>query len=107
MALTALLLKPWCNLMRHLHLIPRVLADDVMVLARGADHVRRFQIGFTQTHGYVQDIGGRIAPSKSYTFSTHPTARQWLRDHIWQRLDAIIQVVLHARDLGAHLNLSQ
>ena len=73
----------------------------------GPDHARRFQRGFSQTHCYIHDMGGRIAPSKSYVFSTHKPTIQWLTQHLWPTVAANIATVLHARDLGAHLSVGR
>ena len=56
---------------------------------------------------YVMDIGGRIAPSKSFTTSSFEEGRRWLRSHVWPVVHALIPVRLHFRDLGAHFTTSK
>ena len=106
MMIIAIMMLAWVNLMRAKGLHPRVLADDIMLLAFGEDHLRRFQSGFNATLGYIADMGGKVAASKSYVFSTHTTARAFLKQHNWPIINAAVKVVSHIRDLGAHLNLS-
>jgi hypothetical protein len=60
----------------------------------------------SNTHGYLMDLGARIAADKSYTFSTHDAFRDYLRHRLWTLLNNKIPNILHCRDLGAHLNVS-
>ena len=58
--------------------IPRILADDIMLLTTGPDHLELFTDTFTATHKYLQDLGSQIAPTKSLTFSTLASTRKQL-----------------------------
>ena len=102
MMMLALLMVPWSKLMRNMQLQPRLLADDVLLMAAGPGAWERFQQGFNATHVYIMDLGGKIAAAKSYLFSTDRAWRNRLRAHHWEHLDCLIRVVLHVRDLGAH-----
>ena len=51
-------------------------------------------------------MNAKLAPAKSVTFTSEAADRKWLRTHKWRRLGKTIPVILHARDLGAHLNTS-
>ena len=57
----------------------RVLADDIMLIARGTDHARKFERALNLTHDYIRDMGGKIAPAKSTTFSSCDKVMQWLK----------------------------
>ena len=85
--------------------MPRILADDIMVLAIGEGHEGIFKLNFDLTHQYLSDVGARIAPSRSYVFSTNRVTRQRLRDHLWEVLGTKVPVVTHMRDLGSHLSV--
>ena len=106
MAIVAYIMRPWVLMMREMGVVPRVLADDILVTALGEQPTLIFINAFDSTHQYLDDIGAKLAADKSLTFSTNKHARVGLRKHVWQKVQAKIKVVLHARDLGAHLNLS-
>ena len=90
--------------MRRLRAKPRILADDILVFAQGAHHESTFKQAFDATHSFIEDLGAQLAPSKSSTFSTCKRTRARLKAHAWPQIHSCIQVVLHARDLGSHLN---
>ena len=107
MMFIALLMLPWVVMCNSMGLQPRVLADDIMLSTVGSDssHFATWVEGFDKTHEYVEDLGARLAPSKSFTCSTDKNFRTWLREHTWDKIGAQINVKNHFRDLGAHLNL--
>ncbi len=104
MMFIAFMLRPWIMQTRRLGAVPRVLADDILVFAQGDQHEKVFQQAFDNTHAYIAKIGGLLAPAKSTAFSTMRVTRQKLRNHIWKEVGQTIRVVLHGRDLGAHLS---
>ena len=81
MMTTSLLLRAWVIQMRRCAVIPRVLADDLQLLCTGENHLKIFEYGFTQTHKHIHDLGAKLAPKKSTTFSSDEASRQWLRNH--------------------------
>ena len=107
MMFIALLMLPWVVMCNSMGLQPRVLADDIMLSTVGRDgaHFAKWAEGFDKTHEYVEDLGSKLAPSKSFTCSTDKYFRVWLRDHVWVKVGDKIDVKNHFRDLGAHLNL--
>ena len=104
MMVTALQMRPWIMQMKSMAVKPRILADDLQIFATGPRHLEWFTHAFDKTHLHLQDMGARIAPQKSLTFSSNNTARQWLRNHKWRILQDVVPVVNTCRDLGAHLN---
>ena len=104
MMVIAFLMRPWLLIMQATTLKPRVLADDVFLFATGEWHVEHFTQGYTATLQYIEDIGGRTAPEKSYIVSTSEAARTWFKGFIWPVVKQKVAVVLHIRDLGAHLH---
>ena len=56
--------------MNELGAKPRVLADDIMVSIAGVGSFDRFVPMFNATLQYCNGIGARVAPDKSFTFST-------------------------------------
>ena len=81
MMVTALQMRPWIMQMKSMAVKPRILADDLQIFATGPRHLEWFTHAFDKTHLHLQDMGARIAPQKSLTFSSNNTARQWLRKH--------------------------
>ena len=59
---------------------------------------------FTLTMEHLQDLGGRVPPSKSKIFDNISDHRQWLAAYLWPTLNETIAVVNHMRDLGASLS---
>ena len=77
MMVLTLLLRPWLIDMKQRELHPRTLADDVLLLANSQAHApphlhhsTRFIEGFQQTLIFFADLGARISPHKSLTFSS-------------------------------------
>lgn len=60
--------------------VPKVLADDVLIVVTGRHMLRVFANTLNATHSYLQDLGARIAPTKSYNFASCTTAKKWLED---------------------------
>ena len=83
---------------------PRILADDLQILTTGPRHLENLTYAFDLTHKHMEDMGARIAPTKSVTFASNSTSRKWLREHRWRRLGKKIPLQTDMRDLGAHLN---
>ena len=81
MMIVALLLRGWILEMREMGLLPRVLADDLQIVATGEDHLAACEKGFDATHKHFEEMGARLAPNKSIVFSTDGGARNWLKQH--------------------------
>ena len=104
MLMVAFMFKPWVNMIVSVRVVPRVLADDILVAAHGTFHAQAFDTGFRTTLQYVHDIGAAIAPDKSYLISTNRVTRKSLRLIQWPQLGGeTIPVRLHVRDLGTHI----
>ena len=104
MVFVALLLRPWQLQMISMGAIPRTLADDLLLMAKGSRALHLFSRAFDATMVHLQDLGGRIAPSKSKIFATISDHRQWLAAYLWPAIHETISVVHHMRDLGASLS---
>ena len=63
-------MRPWVMLMKSMEAHPRVLADDIMVSISGADSFERFKPVFDATIKHCIDLRARVAPDKSFTFSS-------------------------------------
>ena len=107
MMATSLLLRAWVVQMKLYAVKPRILADDLQLLCTGDNHLENFEYGFTKTHKHIEDLGARLAPNKSMTFSSNEVSRRWLREHKWRRVGTMIAVITDGRDLGAHLNAAE
>ena len=59
------------------------------------------------THEYLNDMGAKVAPSKSYNFASDSKAAKWLQATTWDHIEAKIDVVTDFRYLGAHLTTRQ
>ena len=67
MVMVALIMRPWVILMRRIPGIAcYILADDVLVWAEGELRVGRLAEALNTTHEYLEDMGAKVVPSKSY-----------------------------------------
>ena len=94
MVMVALIMWPWIFMMRAIPGVDcYILADDVLVLAEGVAMVGRFAEALNTTHEYLNDMGARVAPTKSYNFASSKKAAEWLRKTTWDHIGAKIKVV--------------
>ena len=100
MMIVALIMKPWILEMRRLGARGRILADDIFVAATGIRHRELFIAGYQETHEYLERMGAKMAPSKSYVFSPEPATMRALREMWWPGMRAHVDVIHHTRDLG-------
>ena len=107
MMFTALIMRPWILQMRRMEAKGRILADDILVKAEGDHHYATFEDAYDRTHKYLHSMGAKVAPAKSFVFSTDRKARGRLANKVWPELHATVPVVLHTRDLGSHLNTTK
>ena len=56
------------------------------------------------THRYLEDIGAKMAPYKSFNFASSDSVRVMLSQHVWTSFDKIITVVKFFRYLGASIS---
>jgi len=101
---TAILMRPWIMMMINCGVMCCVLADDVLIFSSGTDMLHTFTNALNATHSYLQEMGSRIAPSKSFNFASNDTSAKWLQLTRWPIIDEGIKVVNNFRYLGAHLN---
>ena len=74
MMITSLLLRAWVMQMRDLDVLPRILADDLQLMATsedGRNHLELFKCGFDATHLHLEDLGARLAQEKCITWSSN------------------------------------
>ena len=83
MALIGLLMTPWIRMMEAGQEQPRVLADDIFLLAVGDGHAARFERSFDITHRYIADMGSRMEPKKSLILSSCSDTREAMRSKKW------------------------
>ena len=135
MLVVALVMRAWVVQMTTLGVEPRILADDLLIVAAedtgdlnlyngerppcpeqsemgeskcdSSKHLRRLLDAYDTTHKHPQDIGAEISLEKCYTFASTTKNRDWLKKHIWRRLGEKVSVLLHIRDFGTHLSTSK
>lgn len=108
MAVVALIMRPWIIQMRTVgDSRCFILAGDVLILAQGQHMLGQFAKALHTTHDFLQQMGAKVAPNKSFSFVSGRTAAVWLRQTTWDYIDATIEVVTDLRYLGAHLTTRQ
>ena len=64
MMIVALMLRPWIMLMKEINVEPKVLADDAMVIAKGARMITRLARAGNATHGHICRTWGKSGTSQ-------------------------------------------
>ena len=82
MMMVGLIMRPWIILMETCMVSCYILADDVLVLAHGDTMFDRFANGLNNTHKYLQAMGARVAPDKSFNFASNKTTTTWLQTYL-------------------------
>ena len=81
----------------------KVLADDVILIAKGPDMLCNFPETLESTHCYLHDMGAKVAPSKSLNFASSKVGREWLAETTWIEINDKIRVVEGLRYFGGAL----
>ena len=92
MMIIALIMRPWIGIIRALgaNVSCHILADDVLVITKVIEMASKLADAINSTRQYLQRMGARMAPDKSYNFSTSPTVRAWPKETWWRHIDALI-----------------
>ena len=64
MMVVALLLRAWIIQMNRVGVEPRVLADDLLLMATGDRSLPLFEYAYNLTHKHLDDMGAKVAPKK-------------------------------------------
>ena len=59
MMFLALLMRPWMSCMREMGASPRTLADDLLIVTTGPQHLTTFIDCTEETHVYLHSMGGQ------------------------------------------------
>ena len=89
----ALIMRPWIVIMGTLGAACFVLADDVLIIAKGPLMLTVLARAINFTHKYFQTMAAGIAPDKGYNFASTPGAEKWLRETWWNEIADSIEVV--------------
>ena len=104
MLMIAILMTPWVQMAKANNTSPKVLADDILLLASGEHCTKHFANMLDKTHIYLIDIGANISTPKSFNFASHQSHRTWLTNTFWPTIKANITTLKSFRYLGAHIN---
>eukprot|EP00969_Alexandrium_andersonii_P222035 9806942-Alexandrium_andersonii.AAC.1 len=95
------------------HAMPRALADDLLLITRGEGegeeegmhgHFQRHTLAVQDTIEYIHMAGSRIAPAKCKTAASEAGLRALYKRHKYALVEHAFEVILHMRDLGAHVH---
>ncbi len=80
MLFMAALMRPWILMSKARGCFPRILADDILLIAKGKGAIRMFAAVLNLSHQYLIDMGAKIAHGKSrfHQESTHVACRNRL-----------------------------
>ena len=93
MLLVALLLRPWMSHMTSMGSTPRTLADDLLTTAAGPDHANLTISAVNATHTYLQNMGSRVATTKSVLFASTEDGKKTLSKYSWPYANDVISVL--------------
>ena len=96
--------KPLARAVAAARCTPKALADDIAVFAVGHGHDVCLEKGYHIALPYLHAIGAKIAFLKCYLLTTCGPTRASLAAHVWPVNNTCVQVVLHFRDLNAHIS---
>ena len=65
MMVVALLTRAWVMQMRRAAVEPRVLADDLLIMATGDHSLKLFQYAYNATRKHLEDMGAKVAPENA------------------------------------------
>ena len=108
MMFSSLTMKPWMMQCKSTSpsIVPKILADDIIVVVHGKDCLDTFVKALDETHEYIKQMGGKLAEGKSINFASNPEHREWLRQSRWEATGKEIKVENDFRYLGSHFNAS-
>ena len=99
-----LLLRPLLVKLRGAQVIPRLLADDLEVLAIGARHAQRRRRAQDLVDRHLLAMGSRVSKGagKSLMYASSKAGRRQLRREAAELGHEAREIRPHWRDLGAH-----
>ena len=102
--LLALLMRPLLRMLRRIQVVPRLLADDLEVLAVGRAHASRLAEAQKAIGLHLRAMGSKVAtgPGKSVAYASSKAGRRRLRRAAKNQREDARGVVTRWRDLGAH-----
>ena len=74
MMFIVLVMLPWLKTVKAKGATPRILADDILTMATGANHLPIFVDVLDFTHAYIADMGSSLAPEKRYLMTNDTAA---------------------------------
>ncbi len=99
MMFIALLLRPLIFLTKAPgRLIIRILADNILLLGLGPDHLSVSMQQFCVVTQLLGDMGARVSTTKCFLFSSLTLYRDYLRRYVWPHVNGTIQVASDFRD---------
>ena len=102
-----LTLRPLLLLAKSCNTIPRTLADDATIYARGVRHWARVRAAGQAAFLFLESIGSKASPGKCNLFSNSVMTRKAMRKFVWPALGVATPVCCTARDLGAQANFGR
>ena len=84
-------------------LVLRILADDILLLGFGSEHLPVFIEKFESISSFLQHMGSRVSAKKSFLFSSTSDGRDFLKRYVWDFVGTTLRLVHDFRDVGAHL----
>ena len=107
MTSVALLVRPWARSMGSLDTILGSVADDVMLVATGAEAGRVITRAVNGTFAFIRDAGGQLSDTKSRLFASTQGLRRWLACVAFDARGIRLKVVPHMRDLGPYFDTTR
>ena len=101
MAMVALIVRPWIIMMRTIGDIKcYIFAADVLIVATGPRMIGKLAQTLNRNHAYLNSMGSKVAPAKSYNFASTAKAKKCLEETTWKHIGTKIEVIKDIRYLG-------
>ena len=100
----AFLMIPWILEMVELGVVPRVLADDLLLGTEEGRNTPLMDVALANTEEHLKGMLATQNVAKSTFLSNKPGNRAELRARRWGQAQVRVRTVHDVRDLGSHLN---
>ena len=79
MRILAIITRPWIMLVRQSGVIPRIIADDLTILATKHDAVWKAAEALLDSYNFIIAFGGKVRVTKTWAFASDKAGRKVLK----------------------------
>ena len=87
--MVSLLMLLWVKRMRELEVVPRCLADDLLIYAHGRRQTTRYMEATKESRRYFKQIAAKVADKKCFSSAGEQSARAFLAQYDWTSVEEV------------------